>query len=655
MDLSKLSDSDLYALQSGDMSKVSDEGLKILSGTPTKEEPGMIRKGIDYGLRGLDYLGGLARGTAAGIGELATGKELVNLEEVLRGQAPSTSEILQRGGVGEMGRLSEAIPSAFTTEQQWTGGFPKPTKGGVLDITGRGAVGLASDIALDPLTYATFGASAAQKAGMGNKAVRGVLTPTKALAEPMGKSFYKSALGRIDEEAMKYGKEPVSDLLLKNRISGSAEKIYGKMDDLAEKLLNEQRDILSRATKAGGSVSMKNAMHEAQQKIAILRASDDPLMQPIANALEDAVKTYTDLDPRLIQKTTPEYLGKAKAYELEKSKYLEDVKKYRAARSEYKKAGGTDFQDMLPGQTEIGQTPGTVQKELSLSGPDISMQAEKVTQEPFQYSLMEVPQKKVNVKGGRSEKTIDNLKKYSQEIQNQEPKFGMQQIGIENYEPSQFEKALVELPSVQQAPAGYQTSMILEPPTRPTRPVRPEVPMEWTAAMTPEKASGMKTSLYESLPRGTYQETMAAAMGTHPELTRGKKAMAKGIKEETESSIGQALGKAEQERLIQTNKELGQLLTSKDKQLAQAFIENRKPAVTQVGAGMLGAAAKSTGQSQAAIMAALAAKEAVRALQFTGPRTALGKGMYYYGKEGSPIWDILLRQSAIEKNRSEGE
>ncbi len=39
MDLTKLSDDDLIALQSGDLSKVSDAGLVILSGEKVVEQP----------------------------------------------------------------------------------------------------------------------------------------------------------------------------------------------------------------------------------------------------------------------------------------------------------------------------------------------------------------------------------------------------------------------------------------------------------------------------------------------------------------------------------------------------------------------------------------------------------------------------------------
>ncbi|MFL9670436.1 hypothetical protein WIX39_026135 [Variovorax sp. AB1(2024)] len=52
MDLSKLSDADLQAMQSGDMSKVSDDGLRVLSGEP----PGLARSfinGIPKGFAGL--------------------------------------------------------------------------------------------------------------------------------------------------------------------------------------------------------------------------------------------------------------------------------------------------------------------------------------------------------------------------------------------------------------------------------------------------------------------------------------------------------------------------------------------------------------------------------------------------------------------------
>ncbi|MDQ0084591.1 hypothetical protein J2W35_004960 [Variovorax boronicumulans] len=52
MDLSKLSDADLQAMQSGDMSKVSDDGLRVLSGEPPSLMKSFVN-GIPKGIAGL--------------------------------------------------------------------------------------------------------------------------------------------------------------------------------------------------------------------------------------------------------------------------------------------------------------------------------------------------------------------------------------------------------------------------------------------------------------------------------------------------------------------------------------------------------------------------------------------------------------------------
>ncbi|NBO22189.1 hypothetical protein EBU94_02450, partial [bacterium] len=103
----------------------------------------------------LGYPGGLVRGAIAGAIEKATGRDdLVNLKDVLKGEAPFSSEIMEKMGVKEGKSLSDVLPSLYSkTGNEWT----KLQKGGLLDPTARGAAGLATDIITDPLTYATAG------------------------------------------------------------------------------------------------------------------------------------------------------------------------------------------------------------------------------------------------------------------------------------------------------------------------------------------------------------------------------------------------------------------------------------------------------------------------------------------------------------------
>jgi hypothetical protein len=640
-DLSKLSDKDLLALKSGDLKSVSDEGLKTLAG---KSEPGIGSKALDYGLRALDYAGGYGRvlgGTLAGQATLA------DLEKALVGQAPPTSEFIQRAGGGEMGSLSEVLPSLYSKE----GKGLSLKQGGPLDITGRGALGFVGDVALDPLTYTGVGpvAKALGKAGKVGQIVENVANPVSNLLQSSGKSMYKSGLKKIDQQSLLFGKEPVSELLWKNRVTGSATSIAEQMDTMAERLLKERDAIIQKATEAGGTVNMNAAMQETADHIAKLRASQDPLLQPVADALEAEVKKYTALGSHQVAAPTSEYINAAKIHELEKAKYAQDLANFEKASADYGKAGATRGQDILPGQVDVGQKTAMIPEQLTLGGPDLTMAAQKVEQAPFQYSLLEIPQKKVNVKGGISQVKRDNPLQITAQMGAQEPTFGMQQLGIENWgtkPASELEKILVERKGVVPAPEGFQTSMIFEPPTPPRAPVAPQMPTIMTPGITPVQASGMKTSLYQGLPKGAYQEMIAASMGVNPAMTRGKKIMAGGLKTETENAVGRALGQGELDAVQKANMELGQLLTTKDKQQMQAFLEQNKNAVTSVDMSGLGFALAGT----PAAIPILATKKLGDISKTTGFRTGMGSLMYDLGASGLPR-DTYYRRLLIDQNK----
>lgn len=252
MDLSKLSDADLAAVESGDMSKVSDEGLAIISGEPAEkkmEAKDYATRALEYGGRGLDYLGGLSRGGIAGLLEGATGKELVDSGDVLRGRAPSSSEILEKLGVGEGGKLSDILPMYA---EPGKGGLLTPEKGGLLDPSVRGTVGTALDIASDPLTYASLGTAPIAKGAtklfskkLPSSVVEGeinllktLLNPGKKAVQKAGETLYKSGLKNIDTRIVEKGGEAVSPYLMEQGVWGrlpSIEKgIQSRIDELSE-------------------------------------------------------------------------------------------------------------------------------------------------------------------------------------------------------------------------------------------------------------------------------------------------------------------------------------------------------------------------------------------------------------------------------------
>lgn len=239
-------------------------------------------------LKALDYLGGLGRTAVGSLGNL-TGKKVVTADDAIQallGNAPGSAEMLERAGVpeGASANLFPELPIPFTDIRVGKG------KTSMRDVGG-----LALDIATDPLTYLTFGTSGAAKAAR----------PVSSLLEKAGEKTYKSGLKRIDQEVAKYGKSPVSDVLMKNRIAGSANSVYEQMDELGEQLLKERNEILSAAKEAGAEVSMKEAMIPVQERIASMRASRDPKLQKLADVLEKDVKEYVALDSKYQPAYTP--------------------------------------------------------------------------------------------------------------------------------------------------------------------------------------------------------------------------------------------------------------------------------------------------------------------------------------------------------------
>lgn len=246
----------------------------------------------------LDYGGGIVR---TGIGEAmgaASGNDVVrdgDWSKAFKGEAPSSAELLDRAGVPQGGQLSDVLPSAYSE----TGDGLALQKGGWADPTARGAAGLAMDITTDPLTYLSGGLSVASKAKDAGKVVSAankVVNPASNLMERLGKDIYKSGLKRIDQEALKYGKEPVSDLLMKEGVTGSYGKISKEMDRLAADRVTKQKAILQAADDAGVKVDMSQAMKSVDELIGDYKASRDPLKQQASARLSGDSARYKSLD-----------------------------------------------------------------------------------------------------------------------------------------------------------------------------------------------------------------------------------------------------------------------------------------------------------------------------------------------------------------------
>ena len=262
-----------------------------------KKEPGLAMKTLSGIAKGLDYAGGVTRAGVANVadafvpGEIATKEDLLN---ALKANPPSTEDYLKRAGVPEGYSLSDALSGMYSE----AGDGLKFKKGGALDPTVRGLSGFVGDTALDPLTYLSLGSSAAAKSGA-KAATRAdqLINPVSAALRGSGEKVYKSGLKRIDQETAKFGKEPVSDVLMKYGITGSADTIYNKMDDLAGKLKSEADLIIKEAADKGATVSMRDAMKLAQDRVLAMRTTRDPKLAPVADSLDSELKKYFKLDP----------------------------------------------------------------------------------------------------------------------------------------------------------------------------------------------------------------------------------------------------------------------------------------------------------------------------------------------------------------------
>lgn len=238
-----------------------------------------LEKAKDIGLRTVgevgkvvDLPGGLARSGIAGALETITGKDLVDIKDVMEGKFPESSQILEKLGVPEGYSLSDILPSMYSE----TGEGLALQKGGFLDPSARGAAGFALDVATDPLTYLSLGTSAIAKPGL--KAI------SKG-AETAGKTIYKSApmIKALDKEAAKINKRFASEVtnlpsnvLMNAGIAGTNEQIAKKSNDLLSTLLEKRNAILQTADEAGATIDVKKAMEPYEQfKNSILSGKDE--------------------------------------------------------------------------------------------------------------------------------------------------------------------------------------------------------------------------------------------------------------------------------------------------------------------------------------------------------------------------------------------
>lgn len=244
---------------------------KYLAEKTGAEEPGLLNKAVDYGVRGLDYLGGINRAGLVTLGDIkamkhdpshkftVTGEDVGN---IVQGHAPTSSEYLRRAGVSE--GPSADLPLLGNTSL-------------------RDGEGLALDIATDPLMALTAAARGIPRLGK-------ALNPIGSMAESAGTKVYKSGLKKVDEKLVERGAKPVSDLLLEEGKSGTTKTLAKESRELGKKALAERTELYAKAEKLGATVDMSTALTKAEAAVTKMRSN--PGLAPAAEKLLALIDSY---------------------------------------------------------------------------------------------------------------------------------------------------------------------------------------------------------------------------------------------------------------------------------------------------------------------------------------------------------------------------
>ncbi len=235
-----------------------------------QEQPGMMMQGLGYAARGLDYAGGLTRtglASVASVGEHAMKGELgddvtpTDVSNALKGKAPNSAEYLRRLGVGEGGSMNVPLLGR---------------------VTMRGAAGLATDIATDPLV-------AIARAVKTSPYLSKLFNAPGAASEALGEAVYKSALPDAAKEAgdaIIEGAPGVAGAPIVGK-AGMAEHIQ-QMSDTMGKL---RQGLYDRATQLGATVDV--AEHPLERAQAVLqRMERDPQLAPVAEEFGQMIDKY---------------------------------------------------------------------------------------------------------------------------------------------------------------------------------------------------------------------------------------------------------------------------------------------------------------------------------------------------------------------------
>lgn len=277
-----------------------------------KEEPGFLSKAMDYGARALDYPGGIVRTGLASAAGLIQGKtDVVKLEDLkkaaFKGQAPTSAEYLKRLGVDEG-------PSAD---------LPLIGHTSLRDVEGLGL-----DIATDPLTTLAKGAK--------------YFSPAGKAAEAAGEAAYKSGFKKIDEKLLEKGKQPLSDLMLKEGKTGTTKEIAETSRKMANDLTAERDALYKKASDKGVSIDLGFPLERAESVLATMK--ENPGLRKQAEGLEELLNAYKSEGKVPIDKLSE---WKSSLYDALPDTAFGENRKLKTAAQEFKDALAADFRDAI--------------------------------------------------------------------------------------------------------------------------------------------------------------------------------------------------------------------------------------------------------------------------------------------------------------------
>ena len=286
----------LEAIEAGNLTQ--DEGDELLklegfaaseSEPEPEEEPGVGSQALDMGMRALDWAGGMGRMSASGyvdLYNLATDQPLLNepdtFQKALKGQAPTTEDYLQKSGME--------------------------------DSVGRAALGFVGDVALDPTTYMSGGATAIPKLTKLQK----LMNPAGTVADVVGNKMIASGVSKIDETLELAGKGKLSDIMIEEGIVGTNKQIKKKLGKLSNRFAKDRKAMYESVEAAGGKVDTTKIMDEFAQYTDKFRAKtgneigdqiagqmEEQLLKALPDASEITLKQASNIKSQ-VRKSLPE-------------------------------------------------------------------------------------------------------------------------------------------------------------------------------------------------------------------------------------------------------------------------------------------------------------------------------------------------------------